>query len=152
MRQTSCQSIRTHGRLTPRAPRIAKTKTSASGLRQALLGRLRFGKTLSLGYVRRQKAGVAKPPDSDHHMDHLNRLRAKISAEFNSCLLGPQRLKHSRHFDVARGTKIPLRTYAGRRAVLEVGAGGAMAPDPALVPRRASHEVHQSGWRIRTET
>lgn len=31
---------------------------------------------------------------SDHHMDHRDRLRAKFSAEFNSCLLGPQRLKH----------------------------------------------------------
>lgn len=55
MQQTSCQSIRTHGRLIPRASRIAKTKTPASGLRQALLGRIRFGKTPSLGYVRRQK-------------------------------------------------------------------------------------------------
>lgn len=45
--------------------------------------------------------------DSDHHMDHRNRLRAKISAEFNSCLLGPQRLKHFRHCDVVGGKSNP---------------------------------------------
>lgn len=36
--------------------------------------------------------------DSDHHMDHRHRLRAKISAEFNSRLLGPQRL--IKHFSI----------------------------------------------------
>lgn len=45
--------------------------------------------------------------DSDHHMDHRNRLRAKISAEFNSCLLGPQSLKHFCHLDVVRGKSNP---------------------------------------------
>lgn len=41
-----------------RSSYITKTKTPASSLRQALLGRIRFGKTLSLGYVRRQMPGV----------------------------------------------------------------------------------------------
>lgn len=55
--RTSCQSPsgRTAG---SHSSRISKTKTPASGLRQALLGRIRFGKPPSLGYVR-QKRGRA---------------------------------------------------------------------------------------------
>lgn len=61
-----------------------------------------------------------KTPASDHHMDHRNRLRAKISAEFNSYLLGPQRLKAFCHLRVVRGNTLtpgrPRRARAGTRS------------------------------------
>lgn len=74
--------------------RIAKTKTSASGLRQALLGRIRFGKTLSLGNVRRQEVAVVNSVTVITTWIMATGSEQKISAEFNSCLLGPQSLKH----------------------------------------------------------
>lgn len=93
--RTSCQSPsgRTAG---SHSSRISKTKTPASGLRQALLGRIRFGKPPLLGYVRRQKErpGLVKSVTVITTWIIATGSEQKISAEFNSCLLGPQRLKH----------------------------------------------------------
>lgn len=58
------------------------------------MGRIRFGKTLSLGYVRRQKAAVVNSVTVITTWIMASGSEQKISAEFNSCLLGPQSLKH----------------------------------------------------------
>lgn len=77
----------------------------------------------------------------------------KISAEFNSCLLGPPEAKAFCHLSHCRTNNPRSSDMQAHGPCWQSERRGAMAPDPALnASGEPSLNVQLPGLRIRTET